>query len=170
MSKIEYKFQLRAFIKLLWVCGFALLYALGGIEYKFLRRFIAPLWLTSGMFLFSRDWRVFLQAPLLMFSLSLGYGASEFWIKMGRRLIFGLANGFTNITHLFDESFDKKRFWTLFILSITILPILVAIFGVINPVNARAEELLIGFFIGVWPIFMVERKNPETDGKGYIRD
>ena len=158
----EYKLQIKVFIKLLWVCGFALLYGLGGVEYKWLRRFIAPLWLGGGMYLFSRDWRVFLQMPLLMFSLSLGYGAANFWLKVWKRLLFGFANGFTNITHLFDQNFNKKRFWTLFVLAITITPVVYIVLGVINPVSARAEELLLGFFIAIWPMFIVDIKIPQS--------
>lgn len=154
----EYKVQFRQLLKLLWVVGFALLYALGGVEFKWLRRFIAPVWLGGGMYLFSRDWRVLLQAPLMMFSLSLGYGADAFWVKIGRRLLFGFANGFSNITHIFDKDREWKRFWTLFAISIIINPIIIAILGAINPVVARAEELIIGFFIGLWPMFIIRDK------------
>lgn len=95
----EYKLQFKVFGKLLWVCIFALLYGLGGIEFKFIRRFIAPVWLGGGMYLFSKDWRTLLQVPLLMGSLSLGYGAELFWIKVAKRAIYGFINGLTNITH-----------------------------------------------------------------------
>jgi hypothetical protein len=159
----EYKLQFKVFLKLLWVCGFALLYALGGIEHKWLRRFIAPLWLGIGQFIITKgDWRVLLQMPLLMFSLSLGYGADLFLVKIGRRLVFGFANGFTNITHLFDQNFNKKRFWTLFCLAITITPVICIILGTINPVVARSEELLIGFFIGIWGMFIVKEKSKDV--------
>lgn len=154
----EYKVQLRVLYKFLWVVVFALLYALGGINFKWIRRFIAPVWLGGGMYLFSRDWRVFIQVPFQMFTLSLGYGADTLWSKIGKRLIFGFANGFTNITHLFDKGFDKRRFWTLFGLAIIVNPVVIAVLGAINPVVARAEEMIIGFMIGLWSIFIIKDK------------
>src|SRR3989338_2956063 len=123
MNKQEYRLQLKVFVKLLWVCGFSLLYALGGIEYKWLRRFAAPVVLTSGMFILSRDWRVFLQAPFLMLTLSLGYGAENLWLKIGKRFIYGLANGSTAITHLFNKNFHKRDFWVLFRLNLILCTI-----------------------------------------------
>jgi hypothetical protein len=158
MSNPEYKLQFRILGKFAWVVVFALLYALGGIHFKWIRRFIAPVWLGGGMYLFSRDWRVFLQVPLQFGALSMGYGADMFWEKIGRRLLFGFANGFTNITHLFDKNFDKKRFWTLFGIAIIANPLLIAVLGAINPVVARAEEMIIGFLIGVWSIFIIKDK------------
>lgn len=154
----EYKIQLKSLYKLLWVVVFAFLYALGGIQFKWIRRFIAPVWLGGGMYLFSRDWRTLIQVPFMMVSLSLGYGADTLWEKVGRRLLFGFANGFTNITHLFDKGFEKKRFWTLFGLAILINPIIIAVLGSVNPLIARAEELIIGFLIGVWAIFIIKDK------------
>lgn len=155
MNKREYKLQLKVFAKLLWVCGFALLYSFGGIEYKWLRRFMAPAVLTSGMFIFSRDWRVFLQAPLLMASLSLGYGAEASWAKIGRRFIYGLANGLTAITHLFNKNFHKRDFWVLFNLNLILCVIICVGLGVFNPMgSARAEELAIGFIIGFLSMFI----------------
>jgi len=156
--KDEYKLQLRMFVKLLWVCGFAFLYALGGIQFKWLRRFIAPAWLTGGMFLFSRDWRVFLQAPLLMAGLSLGYGAENFWPKVIKRFIFGAANGATAITHIFDRQFNKRDFWVLFALNIILCVVATVLMGVFNPVPARTEELIIGFTIGFISMFMPREK------------
>ncbi len=146
----EYKQQFKAFAKLLWVCGFALLYALGGIEHKEIRRFIAPVWLCIGQFIISKDWKVFFQAPLLMFSLSLSYGADTFWTKVGKRAIYGFANGLTAIIH---------RNWTLLIMNIILITLACVMFGVWNPFNsARAEELAIGFMIGFLSMFMPKEK------------
>ncbi len=151
---VEKKLQFRMFLKLLWVCVFALLYAWGGMEMKWLRRFIAPVWLTSGMFIFSRDWKVFLQSPLLMISLSLGYGADTFWVKVIKRTIYGLLNGMTAITHLFNNKTIKRDFWVLFILNIIVVTLACILLGVFNPVAARAEELILGFFIGFLSMFI----------------
>lgn len=159
MNKQEYKLQLRTFLKLLWVCVFALLYALGGIQFKWLRRFVAPAVLTSGMFIFSHDWRVFLQAPLLMLSLSLPYGAENFWLKIGKRFIHGFANGSTAIAHLFNKDLHKKDFWVLFNLNLILCVIICVGLGVFNPMgSARAEELAIGFIIGFLSMFIPRDK------------
>lgn len=159
MNKQEYKLQLKAIAKLLWVCGFALLYAFGGIEHKWLRRLAAPAVLTSGMFVFSRDWRVFLQMPLLMVSLSLGYGAEAFCVKISRRIIYGLANGSTAIAHIFNRNFHKRDFWILFNLNLILCVIICVGLGVFNPMgSARAEELAIGFIIGFLSMFIPKDK------------
>ena len=154
----EYKVQLRMIGKMAWAFGFAILYALGGISNLWIRRFIAPVWLGGGMYLFSRDWRVLLQLPLLIGALHLGYGADMFWIKILKRLEFGMACGFSNVTHLFDKGFDKKRFFTLFGLAVIWIPIFIAILGAINPVLARGEELMIGLMIGLMPMFIIKDK------------
>lgn len=156
MTNPEYKIQFKQLGKLLWVCSFALLYALGGIDNLWLRRYMAPCWLGLGMYLFSKDWRKLLQVPLLIGALHLGYGASELWQKIIKRFLFGFAAGFSSITHLFDIKFDKRNFWTLFSLALTVTPAITITLGVINPVVARAEELIIGFFIGLWPMYMTK--------------
>jgi len=146
----EYKIQIREFLKILCVVVFALLYALGGVEFKLLRRFIAPLWLSACMFAFSSDWRVFIQAPLLMISLSLGYGADNFFIKLLRRGVFGMANGMAAAIH---------RNWKLLIMHVALCIFVCIAFGVFNPFgSARAEELCIGFIIGWLPMYMVKDK------------
>lgn len=156
MNKLEYKLQLRALAKLFWVCGFGFLYAIGGIEHKEIRRFVAPIWLCSGMYLFSKDWKVFLQAPLLMVSLSLGYGADAFWAKIYKRAIFGLANSLTAFVH---------KNWKILIMHIILSVFACVAFGVFNPFNsARAEELAIGFIIGWLPMYMRKDKEPQ-DGR-----
>ena len=155
----EYKLQFEAFFKLLWVCIFAMFYACGGIEYKFIRRFIAPVWLGGGMYLFSGDWRVFLQSIWLMASLSLGYGANSFWLKVGKRLIYGLANGFSAITHLFNKEFNKRDFWVLFRLNLILCIVVCIGLGVWNPMgSARAEELVIGFIFGFLSMYIPKDK------------
>jgi len=147
----KYKIQLREFLKLLCVGGFALLYALGGIEFKWIRRFIAPVWLGGSMFLFYRDWKVFLQTPLLMISLSFGYGGTDqVWLKIWKRGVFGLVNGATALVH---------RKWKLGLIHLCLCVGVCIAFGVWNPFgSARAEEMGIGFIIGWLPMFMGKEK------------
>lgn len=151
MTRKEYKIQLREFLKLLCVVLCALLYALGGIEHKWIRRFVMPFVLTLSMFGFSRDWRVFLQAPMLMLSLSLGYGATTLWTKIIRRFIFGIANGSTAMVQMLIT----ER-WKLFAFHVPLCIAVCVFFGVYNPFgSARAEELAIGFILCWLPMYMV---------------
>lgn len=144
----EYKIQIREILKIICVIIFAVLYALGGIEFKVLRRFIAPIWLSISIFSFSGDWKAFIQAPLLMITLSLGYGAENFFVKLAKRGLYGLANGITSVIY---------RRWKLFIIHVLLCISLSVAFGVFNPFgSARAEELAIGFIIGWLPIYMVK--------------
>jgi hypothetical protein len=154
----EYKVQFDVFTKLLWACIFALLYALGGIEFKWIRRFIAPVWLGGGLYLFSRDWRTLLQVPLLIAGLHMGYGADAFWHKVLRRFIAGLCLSSSNAIHLLDKNFNAKRFWGMFGWSMLIIPITHIVLGVFNPVEARAEELLIGLMVGLSSLFIINDK------------
>lgn len=162
MANSEKRQLFRAVLRLMVAVGFSVLYSIGGTDGmggKWIRRFVAPVWLGIGQVIITKgDWRALFQSIALMFTLSLGYGADTFLYKVGRRLFFGFANGLTNITHLFDGNFNKKRFWTLFTIGIVMNPILIAALGVINPISARAEELIIGFLIGLWAIFIVEEK------------
>ena len=154
----EYKLQIRAFLKLLCVCGFALLYALGGVEHKELRRYVAPLFLTGCMWLFNRNWKVFLQAPLLMFTLSLGYGADTLWEKIIRRLGYGAANGATSMAQWVSKR-NSRDFWILFVFHVFLCIITCVVLGVLNPTgSARAEELVMGFIIGFLTIYMPKDK------------
>ena len=153
----EKKLQLRMFLKLLCVCVFALLYAWGGMEMKWLRRYLAPVWLTLSMFYFSRNWKVFLQAPLMFGSLSLGYGADTTWIKIIKRGIYALANGTTSLVHIWTAE-SVKKFWILFCLNMGIGLAISIVLGVLNPLPARAEELLFGVFFGLLVIYMPKDK------------
>lgn len=150
----EKNIQIRVIIKLVIVVIFASLYAFGGMEMKWLRRFLAPGILCLSAFAFSRDWRYLIQAPLMMITLSLGYGADFLWFKILRRGIFGLANGgsssTTNILH-------KK--WLLAGFQIVLITAAFIAFGVWNPLpNARAEETLLGAFIALITMMSVKDK------------
>ena len=141
-----------AVIKLLIVVVFATLYSWGGMEFKWLRRFLAPTILTAGMFYFTMDWKSLVGLPLMFGSLSLGYGADETWIKIIKRWLFGLANGSTTSTY----NILYKR-WLLVFTQIALCTSLIIILGVWNPLIARAEELTIGVFISILPLMSARR-------------
>ncbi len=155
----EKKLQIEVYIRFLFVFAFAALYAWGGIEYKWLRRFVAPAVLTSGMFLFSRDWRTLLQTPLMMASLSLGYGGTDnvLW-KIVKRGFYGLANGFTSSSYNLYLSTKNSNLWTIVSLQVILCILTIIVLGVWNPIPARAEEFCIGVFISLLPIMSIHRK------------
>ena len=161
----EYKTQFRVLLKLLWVVVFACLYALGGIHDKWIRRFIAPLWLGGGMYWISKDWRTLLQIPFLIFGLHLGYGADKIALKLAKRAIVGFVLAGSNILHLLDKNFNFRRFWGILAWAMITIPASYLILGVVNPVSARAEELLLGLMVGLPSIFIIADK--EKDDKLY---
>ncbi|MEI8350101.1 MAG: hypothetical protein WCI77_08095 [Candidatus Omnitrophota bacterium] len=154
--KSDYKLQFRFFFKLLWVCVFALLYSFGGIEFKWIRRFLAPVWLTLGMFTFSGNWKVIFYLPLQIAALHLGYGAEIVWQKVLKRLLYAFANAQASIVLIFSSD---KRFIFSFLLHNILCISAIVILGVFNPLNARGEELAIGFIIGFMPMFMPKEKD-----------
>lgn len=135
--------QLRkSLIKLLIAGIFAVLYSLGGMEHKWLRRFLAPFILCGGTFYFSKDWRSLISFPVMCLSLSLGYGADETITKIIKRGVFGLANGIsTSLLNIIR----KKYAWALF--QVILLVSAYIIFGVWGLVDARTEELFLGFLV-----------------------
>jgi hypothetical protein len=145
--------QLEAYGRLALVAVCAGLYAWGGMETKALRRFVAPALCGVGCFILSRDWRYVLQMPLMMFSLSLGYGGDFLWAKIIKRGIFGLANGLSG--SLVDIL--SKR-WLLVALWTTILIIAYVGLGVFSLLpNARIEELCLGVLVFLKPVMSARR-------------
>lgn len=140
--------------KLLVACIFAMLYAYGGEEYKWIRRFLAPAFLCSSMFYFSRDWRSLVQMPLMMATLSMGYGGDTFGEILKRRATFAIANAFSSSAYqiiLFKN-------WSLILLNFILITSSVLLLGVFNQLpNARHEELAIGFLIAFIPIISAKK-------------
>ena len=141
--KNEKKIQWLILIKLLAIITCAMLYAWGGIEGKWLRRFVAPGIAGLTILGFSRDWRTLIKIPLLMASSSLGYGANELWMKVAKRGIVGLAMGISVGAY---EAFMKKK-WIYLGATIPICMIAYIILGVFNPFIARIEETMLGLII-----------------------
>lgn len=152
---MEKKLQLKQILKLVICVVFASLYAWGGIEHKWLRRFLAPIILTISMLGFSNwDWKTLIQMPFMFASLSLGYGATSLWAKILRRALFGLANGITSSGY----NIIKKR-WLLIGTQIVLLVGLFIVMGVFNPLgSARAEETFLGVMIALIPLMSIREK------------
>jgi len=148
----EKKEQIETYFKFIIIFIFAGLYAWGGLEFKWLRRFLAPAILCFGMFGFSRDWKCLIQMPFMMATLSLGYGATALWGKILRRGIFGLTNGISSSTY----NIIKKR-WLLIGIQVVLLVGLYIAVGVWNPfLSARAEESFFGLIIPIISILSAE--------------
>jgi hypothetical protein len=143
----ERNLQLKVFASFLIVFIFAALYAWGGMEMKWLRRYLAPAVLCGGCYWISRDWRFFVSLPLSFLSLSLGYGSDiEIW-KIIKRGAFGLANGAVfSIRNLW------QRYWIPAVFQILLLPAAYIAFGVYNPLPARVEEFTLGVLVAFIPV------------------
>lgn len=150
----EKKIQYKILIKLLICVVFAGLYAWGGMEMKWLRRFLAPAVLCGGMFYFSRNWRSLVQMPLMFITLSFGYGADNLILKIIKRGIYGLLNGGSSST---ANILEKK--WLLVGFQVVLITAAYIAFGVFNPFpNARAEESILGILIPIIPILSLPDK------------
>ena len=142
----EKKQQLKEILKLIPVIIFAICYALGGIEHKWIRRFLGPALFAITSYIINRDKKVFYQMPLLMGALCIGYGATQTFLKVLKRFIAGFSAGLTSIVY------GK---WKLFIANMILCIFASVYFGVVNPFNsARAEELIIGLFYGLLSVYM----------------
>lgn len=152
----ETTLQIVAVCKLLCACGFGLLYGLGGMVNKAIRRYAGPAWIAGGITLFSlwtgsfKPW--YLAYPLLLMgALHMGYGADDTGHKIIRRALAGLAVGCSSIPLLFPV-FN----WGLFILHLVMCVGISVSLGVWNITrNARNEETCIGFVYAFLPMFMI---------------
>jgi len=148
----EKKTQIKVILKLLVVVVFASLYGWGGMEMKWLRRFVAPAILCLSAFSFSRNWRYLVQMPVMMITLSLGYGADSVIGKIFKRLMFGALNGSSSST---VNIWQKK--WLPAGFQIVLVSAAYIVFGVWNPLpSARAEETLLGALIALIPMMSVK--------------
>lgn len=155
----EKKRQLMVYIKLFIIIICAGLYAWGGIEHKFLRRFVAPAIACIFSFIYSRDWKYFVQMPFMFLTMSMGYGADTFTGKVLRRGLFGMANGASSsIVTLLSRRFFISVFQVLLIIAAYI------VFGVFNPFfNARIEETVLGLYCYALPILAVRYYKEKED-------
>lgn len=152
----EYTLQIIASLKIVWVAVGSLFYGLGGISNKWIRRFILPLWMGIGIWVFGH-WQGSFQywhlcySGLLCGSLHLGYGSDEVAIKIRKRAIYGLCLGVSAIPIVFSSGL-----WVLFGIHVAICIASSVILGVFNPTkNARSEETIIAVLSTVLVLFLV---------------
>jgi hypothetical protein len=130
---------------------FALAYSIGGTEDmggKWIRRYLGPAILCLGMFAYSRSWKSLIQAPVMMITLSMGYGADAEWLKIVKRAVWGACNGAASgLSGLLE-----RRLW-LPVAQMVILTGICVLLGVYNVLpSARVEEFTIGVFIALLPM------------------
>ena len=143
-------------LKLLTLVCFATLYGFGGMSGKWKRRSVAPFVLTVGLCLLSLwsgtfSWWFVGFFPLLTLSLSMGYGASEFWTKVFKRSYVGLALATAALpVAIGTGSWGLLALHTGLCISVSVS------LGVWNITSsARAEETTIAVVAGLMPLMMV---------------
>jgi hypothetical protein len=151
----EITLQYIYFSRIIVVALFALLYGLGGMNGKWKRRFLAPAILTlaiCGYSLLMGTFSLVLISfgPLLSAALCLGYGADSFGVKLKKRAIYGIA---TSIAAIPIAIVTGQ--WLLFLIHVALNIVGSIMLGTQNPIPARGEETMIGFYIGFIPIMMV---------------
>ena len=138
----EKKLQLKIFAGAVIVLICSGLYAWGGMELKFLRRYLAPIICATFLSVINREWLQLVKFPMLLGASCLGYGADTIGLKLWKRLYVGF-------TFSLGASVDKivKRKWAS--VAFTFLSVIgvFMIYGVFNPVHARNEEFIIGAII-----------------------
>lgn len=122
------------------------LYAVGGRTCKWIRRFVAPFILCSGIYALSFSYdnislcvSLCITYGLLALGYCQGYGGDTSGEKFLRRLKCGLMiTGASLPLAIFTGS------WLLFGMQMAIGTLTMIVLGIFNPIEAAEEELLIG--------------------------
>lgn len=153
----EHALQLIASLKIVWVAVGSFLYGLGGISNKWIRRFLLPLWMGLGIWVFgiwtgSFSLLQLLYVPLCCASLHLGYGGTDdIWIKLRKRVIYGLCLGVSALPLVFNSNL-----WLLFAFHCCLTVSASVLLGTFNPTkNARSEETIIATLSTVLVLFLL---------------
>jgi len=123
------------------------LYQLGGISNKWIRRYVASFVLAlsanlMAIFLVCWTWQYILMWPCLIAGFSLGYGGDETWYKILRRTVYALGVLTACFAGLWATGFTSSG-WVIIGLSV-LTGLTSVVLGVINPFNsARLEEFLV---------------------------
>lgn len=152
----EYTLQVIASLKICWVAFGSMLYGTGGISNKWIRRFLLPLWMGLGIWVFgiwTESFSLIQLLYVLLFSASLhlGYGGTNnVWIKIRKRAIYGLAIGVSAIPICVVSSM-----WWLFAIHLGCCVMGSVLLGVYNPSrNARSEETIISVYSTLLVLFL----------------
>lgn len=156
MKRTEKEFQTDIILDMLTVVAFASLYAWGGIEGKFLRRYFAPLILALRIFWKSGNIWTLLGSSLGFVTLSMGYGADTVIGKITRRFIYGSLNSLvTQIDNFFDKKFITAAVYSMIVTTAYVW------LGTTNPFPARIEETVLGALLGA-SIFTITSKKEKV--------
>lgn len=152
--------QFIEFGKIIWLALFSLFYGLGGINNKWLRRYVGSILLTGGFCLFAYLYGKFSYWYLSCFFLyllvlSTGYGVNSKLMRLTKskiltRIIYGILLALCSFLVAWLNSQ-----WLMFGLHILICGIIVGVLGSQNPVKARSEETAIAVTSGFLPLFMI---------------
>lgn len=144
----EKKIQIDVYLRLIVIIICAGLYAWGGIEMKWLRRFLAPSICGFSLLFFTRDLKSLITMPLFMAASVIGYGGTDLtWLKIIKRgytgLAFGCAASSYNIIRAIKDK--ENKMWLIIGFTFVFIVSAYILFGVWNPLpSARIEETLLG--------------------------
>ena len=142
----EYTILYTAVGALVGLVASALLYALGGRDGKWKRRFVASAILSTTVNLCSLvmgkwTWELLCTYPLLVIGFSLGYGVNNgdvMW-KVIRRALYTLGSITSGLLFIF---FVSQAGWLVFVPHVGVALWSIWL-GVKNPISAAAEEVFI---------------------------
>ena len=169
--KPENKLQIDTIVKMFVVCICVALYALGGSDMmgKWARRFAMPIVYCVTAFYYTRDWKTFIQLPLMCGTLCMGYGVNSSLSKIAKiftsndvgvkiiiRGLYGLFTGFSfNIYPMIRKNYITLGIGLFMAVSAYIL------LGVYNPYEARIEESFLSLAL-TWNLLTMTRKKDEV--------
>ncbi len=159
----EKKLQIKVIIALFIVFIFSSLYAWGGMEHKYLRRFVAPIIYFTSISILYKDKTYFWRLPIACLMLSMGYGADVLAQKIIRRFVFAILN---SIVFLPSPRLEDRKWIISSGFHIIFVVCLHMIFGILSLLPARAEEALLGAGLVLIPSLMIPK---EEGGKIWER-
>lgn len=152
----EHLLQAIASLKIVWLAAFAYLYGEGGIQNKWIRRFVGAAWMMLGIFAFSmwqgcwHNWYL-LFLPIAIGGLTNGYRADKFMEKVRRRAVYGLLLSFAAIPLV-----AFSHLWILFGLHVVTAVLWSVVIGAFDaPKNARDNETLIAAGCFLFVLFLI---------------
>ena len=155
----EKKIQILQIAKMVLIIVCASLYAWGGMEMSWLRRFVAPTICGVGCLIISKDWRVLIKVPLLASAACLGYGADQMLLKIFKRGYVGLAFGLgATSSEIWKAIQDDSKLWVWVGFAIFTIVLSYILLGAFNPLKARIEESCLGVIVYIFAIMPVQRK------------
>lgn len=146
-------------VKILLVVICAVLWRLGGASgfSKAFRRFLMPFIYIAGcsgiaVWKGTFSYWILLSLPLLIFSLSRGYGATDFWTKVRRRALYGFGLGISFLPFAFVSGN-----WILYTWHFSLCMLGSISWGVYNPSaeGAVGEEATIATLSLLMPVLMI---------------